>query len=605
MNLHAEQTVITSTEGTLLMGVERNFITPQSNKPVMGIVQDCAAAAYYLTLRDTFLTKDQVMQMLGFLECWDWQLPVPCILKPEPKWSGKQVISKVFGKLNLQRLSGFHPDDEDYFPDLENAEMEGLEKRLQDIFQEKPVSANKEEVIEQIKILEDERHHMTPSDTRVLIRDGELLSGILCKKTLGTAPGSLIHVVALDDGPEAIRQFVDDVQKITNEYMDQLGMSIGIDDMLEPAGNQKVVDEVINLAEKEMESMRREGISKTEFEIRTNKMLNDARTKVSEDTLKNMSIYCSFKGMIQCGSKGSAVNPAQVTRVIGQNNVEGHRIPYSFNQRCLPHFTRGDYSPRARGFIRNNYIRGLTPEEFWAHATAGREGIIDTAVKTSEIGYGQRRLCKAMEDVRVHYDGTVRNSLGDIVQFAYGEDGFDATYQEWQKIEIGGMKLDFLVKRFKWDDEVLEKHEILKREWVRLQKDNNIIFKDKNLPLPAHIRRLLDNIPSKKKNGTNMEEHVLALELFQLQKELWELLPQGAEDWESPFALLLRGSLASKRLVLEHRINNSQWRWLKKQIRIKFRRSLVSPGESVGTLSGQSLGEPATQMVCENSYHFI
>ena len=120
---------------------------------------------------------------------------------------------------------------------------------------------------------------------------------------------------------------------------------------------------------------------------------------------------------------------------VGQQNVEGKRIPFGFNGRSLPHFTKDDFGPESRGFVENSYLRGLTPQEFFFHAMGGREGLIDTAVKTSETGYIQRRLVKAMEDIIVKYDGTVRNSAGDVIQFLYGEDGMDATYVESQKID--------------------------------------------------------------------------------------------------------------------------------------------------------------------------
>src|SRR6185437_5550518 len=90
----------------------------------------------------------------------------------------------------------------------------------------------------------------------------------------------------------------------------------------------------------------------------------------------------------------------------------------------------------SRGFVENSYLRGLTPQEFFFHAMGGREGLIDTAVKTSETGYIQRRLVKAMEDVMVQYDSTVRNSTGDIIQFLYGEDGIDGVCTESQKLDI-------------------------------------------------------------------------------------------------------------------------------------------------------------------------
>lgn len=112
--------------------------------------------------------------------------------------------------------------------------------------------------------------------------------------------------------------------------------------------------------------------------------------------------------MVVAGSKGSNINISQVIACVGQQNVEGKRIPFGFRKRTLPHFIKDDYGPESRGFVENSYLAGLTPSEFYFHAMGGREGLIDTAVKTAETGYIQRRLIKAMESVMVHYDGTVR-----------------------------------------------------------------------------------------------------------------------------------------------------------------------------------------------------
>ena len=134
--------------------------------------------------------------------------------------------------------------------------------------------------------------------------------------------------------------------------------------------------------------------------------------------------------MVNAGSKGSDINICQIMACVGQQNVEGKRIPFGFYKRTLPHFTKDDYGPESRGFVETSYIKGLTPTEFYFHAMGGREGLIDTAVKTSETGYIQRRLIKALEDVMVKYDGTVRNAAGHIVQFLYGEDGIAGEFIE-------------------------------------------------------------------------------------------------------------------------------------------------------------------------------
>ena len=136
---------------------------------------------------------------------------------------------------------------------------------------------------------------------------------------------------------------------------------------------------------------------------------------------------------------------------MGQQNVEGKRIPFGFRKRTLPHFIKDDYGPESKGFVENSYLAGLTPSEFYFHAMGGREGLIDTAVKTAETGYIQRRLIKAMESVMVHYDGTVRNSVGQLIQLRYGEDGLCGEAVEFQNLPSIKLSDKAFEKRFKFD----------------------------------------------------------------------------------------------------------------------------------------------------------
>lgn len=115
---------------------------------------------------------------------------------------------------------------------------------------------------------------------------------------------------------------------------------------------------------------------------------------------------------------------------MGQQAISGHRVPNGFEDRALPHFERHSKIPAAKGFVENSFYSGLTPTEFFFHTMGGREGLVDTAVKTAETGYMQRRLVKSLEDLCLHYDMTVRNSVGDIVQILYGGDALDPTYME-------------------------------------------------------------------------------------------------------------------------------------------------------------------------------
>jgi DNA-directed RNA polymerase II subunit RPB1 len=172
------------------------------------------------------------------------------------------------------------------------------------------------------------------------------------------------------------------------------------------------------------------------FEFEINMTLNRARDDAGETALNDLFLWNRLKAMVTAGSKGSNLNISQIMACVGQQNVEGKRIPFGFNQRTLPHFSKDDYGPESKGFVKNCYLNGLTPQEFFFHAMGGREGLIDTAVKTAETGYIQRRLIKALEDVMVKYDGTVRTSKEQVIQFLYGEDGFGAEYVEDLKINL-------------------------------------------------------------------------------------------------------------------------------------------------------------------------
>merc|ERR1740130_2362404 len=138
---------------------------------------------------------------------------------------------------------------------------------------------------------------------------------------------------------------------------------------------------------------------------------------------------------------------------VGQQNVEGQRIKFAFRDRTLPHFKKFNVGPESKGFVGNSYLRGLTPQEFYFHAMGGREGVIDTACKTAETGYIQRRLVKSMEDISVRYDGTVRNQLNHVIQFLYGEDGMDGSRVEAQKVESVACSDREFVKKYKHDIE--------------------------------------------------------------------------------------------------------------------------------------------------------
>ena len=365
----------------------------------MGIVQDTLCGIRKFTLRDNFCDWQAVQNILLWLPGWDGTIPSPAILKPKPLWTGKQLLSMCIPKgINIVYKNNEKPS----FIDV--------------------------------------------TDENVLIDNGELIHGTIVKNMAGSANNGLVHVIFRELGPVVTRDFFSACQMMVNFWLLHFGFSVGIGDtIVDKATMAGITNRMVEakeavqalVGEAEMNRMKpKPGMTIREtLEQAIANELNKARDwtgKTAQDNLKDDN---NVKQMVVSGAKGSFINISQMTGVVGQQFVEGKRINFGFKHRTLPHFSKDDFGPESRGFVENSYLRGLTPQEFWFHAMGGREGLIDTAVKTAETGYIQRRLVKAMEDLKVGYDSTVRNSNGDIIQFLYGEDGMDGAAMERQVSE--------------------------------------------------------------------------------------------------------------------------------------------------------------------------
>jgi len=601
MNLHVPQSEETRAEVNQLCMVPLNIVSPQRNGPLMGIVQDTLCGIYKMCRRDVFLTKEKVMNILLWVPDWDGVIPQPAIVKPRPMWTGKQILSLVIpAGLNLLRGS-----DEGFSP---------------------------------------------LNDDGLLVSGGELVYGLLNKKSVGATGGGVIHIIFNEKGPEAAMNFFNGAQTVVNYWLLHNGFSIGIGDTIPDRETIKRIqnavtaqkDEVDRITrsatDNELESLPGMNVRET-FESKVSKALNNARDeagRVTEDSLKDLN---NATQMARSGSKGSTINISQMTAVVGQQSVEGKRIPFGFKYRTLPHFTKDDYSPESRGFVENSYLRGLTPTEFFFHAMAGREGLIDTAVKTAETGYIQRRLVKALEDVMAKYDGTVRNSLGDIVQFVYGEDGLDGVHIESQRVDIITSSKKQFDRKFRVDlmgskpetsispdfleqaNELVgdvETQEILDHEYEQLVAARDFLRTNKQddneqLQLPINIIRILDTAKTtfKIKNGARSNLHPAEVipQVDELLDRLVvvrgddELSKEGQHNATLLIKAQLRSRLAFKRLVMENSLNKLAFQHVLGEVESRFCRAAVNPGEMVGVLAAQSIGEPATQMTL-NTFHF-
>ncbi|KAI9347609.1 DNA-directed RNA polymerase II largest subunit [Obelidium mucronatum] len=510
MNMHVPQTHETRAEVQELCMVPRQIVSPQKNAPCMGIVQDTLCGVRKFTKRDNFIARDLVMNILMWVPDWDGVIPTPAILKPIPLWTGKQMMSLIIPKINIEGFHSQHPDDEKN-PD------------------------------------------MSVGDTKVIIQDGECIAGILCKKTVGNSGGGIIHVTAMEYGPEAAKRFFHACQVVVNYWLLQNGFSIGIGDTI---ADEATMGNIVNAIQTARD--------KVKLIIQS---AHDNKLKAHP----GMTIRETFEAdMVIAGSKGSSVNISQMAACVGQQSVEGNH----------------DHSPEARGFVENSYLKGLTPQEFFFHAMGGREGLIDTAVKTAETGYIQRRLVKALEDVMAKYDGTVRNSAGQVVQFCYGEDGMDGGKY---RVDITDAKYKLSALAPNITSELMNNPQsqiLLDDEFRQLTEDRRALRNDIFPSCPTIVIQGVNELLSKLK-VIRGNDHVVR---------------EDQHNATLLFQILLRSTLCSRKVIDEYKLTAHSFLWLLGEIESRFNQAIVHPGEMVGTIAAQSIGEPATQMTL-NTFH--
>jgi len=627
MNLHVPQSIPARAEAELMMLSPRVVVSGQSNRPVMGIIQDSLLAVQKMTKRNVFIEKDIMCNLLLWVGLqntgsWNGKIPIPAICKPKPLWTGKQVLSCILPrKLHMTGKANAGPAKDD------NGKL-------------KPNTFNM-------------------YDNRVTIQDGELLQGIIDKKTIGKSMSGLIHTIWLDSGHEETARFMNQVQQVVNYWVLQCSFSIGATDAVSDAKTMQQIESTIDKAKAQVQDLVRQGqLGELEiqpgrtmiesFEQLVNKVLNTARDHAGKSAQSSLDETNSVKAMVTAGSKGSFINISQIIACVGQQNVEGKRIPYGFKKRTLPHFSKDDIGSESRGFVENSYLRGLSPQEFFFHAMGGREGLIDTACKTAETGYIQRRLVKAMETVMARYDGTLRTSGGQVVQFLYGEDGMDAVWIERQDFDSLTLAKSEFEDRYFMDTsdpdfgydrqgvpfmepEVIQKcrddvnlQTLLKQELETLREDQamlRIVMKnrepgresDMSSYAPGNIRRVVHNAIRQFRIEKGKPSDLHPRDLIKTVKGLLTRLvvvvgddPLSIEAQRNAttlYAILIRSMLATKRVLCDFRLSKAALDWVIGEIETRFNIAKVSPGEMAGVLAAQSIGEPATQMTL-NTFHY-
>ncbi|XP_058109982.1 DNA-directed RNA polymerase III subunit 1 isoform X4 [Magnolia sinica] len=408
MNLHVPQTEEARTEALMLMGVQNNLCTPKNGEILVASTQDFLTSSFLITRKDTFYDRAAFSLMCSYMgDGMDpIDLPTPVLIKPIELWTGKQLFSVLIRPHARMRVY------------------------LNLTLTEKNYDKGKD------------KKTMCPNDGYVYFRNSELLCGQLGKATLGNGnKDGLFSVLLRDYGAHAAASCMNRLAKLSARWIGNHGFSIGIDDVqpgehlnrnkkVEIDKGYKECDDLINRFNTGGLKLLPGCNAAQTLESNITGKLNNIREAAAKVCMASLHWRNSPLIMSQCGSKGSPINISQMVACVGQQSVGGRRAPNGFIDRSLPHFPINSKTPAAKGFVANSFYTGLTATEFFFHTMGGREGLVDTAVKTAETGYMSRRLMKSLEDLSTYYDETVRNSSGGIVQLLYGDDGMDPAAME-------------------------------------------------------------------------------------------------------------------------------------------------------------------------------
>jgi DNA-directed RNA polymerase II subunit RPB1 len=610
MNLHMPQDPESEAELRNLAAVPYQIISPANNKSIIGIYQDSMLGCYQFT-REKEYSKGSINVKEG--------------IRFEPRDAMNLLM--MFDGVNEYKL-------------LENASKESGITNFDILSQIMPPLSLKYKT----KSFKDDKDDFSTSNKVLEIKNGEYIRGQMDKGVLADGTKGLLHRTCNDFGNMASAKFIDDLQNIITEYMKSSSFSVGISDLISDEKTKSEIIEVItkkksdvkNLIDQVQIGIFENNTGKTneqEFETQVNNILNKATDESGKIGREKLSKNNGFVTMVNSGSKGSDLNISFMISCLGQQNVDGKRIPYGFEHRTLPHFTKYDDSPGARGFVESSYINGLTPQELFFHAMGGRVGLIDTAVKTSTTGYIQRKLIKGLEDLMVNYDMTVRTNKGKIVQFSYGEDNIDTTKIETQNLPIVSMSVQDIFAHFNIPEESGKNktlsHIFLKNTMTRYKKQSkematycskysdmmiklrNDIVKnvfgnkgDSGVNCPVAFSYVIGNIQGQSNITSSSLVDITPVEAFELIEKAYEnLLKIHYAPPTLLFKTLYYYYLSPKDLLIVKRFNKNALIVLLDTISLDYKRSIVAPGEMVGMIAGQSIGEVSTQMTL-NTFHF-
>ena len=578
MNMHFPQNELARAEAVGIADTDHQYLSGTAGKPLRGLIQDHISMGVWLTNRDTFFNRQDYQQLVyaglrpehNHTTSGRLLTVAPALMRPRPLWTGKQVITTVLKNLTPEGMPG---------------------------------------LTIQSKSSTSKTNWGTDSEEQaVIFKDGELLCGILDKAQIGPSGGGVVNAIYEAYGHTVAGRLLSVLGRLLTKMLHMRAFSCGVEDLVFTQQGEDLRREKLLRAESlglevsaKYVSLQSDKIhtNDTELKNRLESVLRSDNKQAGLDTVMNSATAqevsslvtntCLPHGLIKpfpknqmqamtgSGAKGSQVNANQISCNLGQQVLEGRRVPVMVSGKTLPCFKPFESSVRAGGYIVDRFLTGVRPQEYYFHAMAGREGLIDTAVKTSRSGYLQRCLIKGMEGLKAEYDTSVRDADGSVVQFLYGEDGLDVGKAKY----LSDFK--FIAENYMSLFNSLgirdEYSKILTPEASQYNKDAEKKYR-KTGDLGASDPALSVYSPSRFAGSTS--EKIMRASKKYLDDNPDKLLKDKKRNIEGIPGLTKKN--------------------LQAIIDVRYLKSVVEAGEAVGVVAGQSVGEPSTQMTL-NTFH--
>lgn len=610
MNAHFPQSELGRAEAMVIARTDQQYLVPTDGGVLRGLIQDHVCAGVAMTSRENFFTREEYIQLVYTCLRPEGKMMfnvgngniepevvmgkngrvitmAPAGIKPKMYWTGKQIIGTIIMNLTYGK---------------------------------EPLN-----MTSKARIPAKSWGGSAPEEQTVLLLDGELMTGVLDKSQFGASAHGVTHAIYEVYGPAYAARLLSIFGRLFTAYMQLRGFSCRMDDLRLTDEGDKIRKDLINtsthigdeagaefvgLVDKNGKPLGTSKSSKFRNLMRSRlesvyrnpeKMagLDNAMKSKTNKVTSNIIGSCvpsellkpfpdnNMQMMTISGAKGSSVNVSQISCLLGQQELEGKRVPTMISGKTLPSFRAYDTSARAGGFITGRFLTGIKPQEYFFHCMAGREGLIDTAVKTSRSGYLQRCLIKHMEGIKVHYDNTVRDSDGSLIQFNYGEDSLDVVKQKMlEKFDFCAMNYKVLASRY--NPAKLINSNIDEESAKKYIKDSKkAVKKSLEKGKKLEIDPVLHKFSPSRTIGAVSNEFADKLDEY-IDNNNNKLLSKKGEDVRK------RSGISCEP------ISDKRFKML---MNLKYMNSLVEPGEAVGLLAAQSIGEPSTQMTL-NTFHF-